>query len=423
MKTVGIPAIRAKIGIWVYYIATLKFSQVEKYVKKVDDELHKSTVLREMLQRSITDNYKSIAQYIEDQEERFFNSLVLAVYDGDPKWHEIRLDYGNDEEYYDIGILELTGEEKIFPVDGQHRVEGIKKVLQETEEFNEEKIPVIFIGHKKDADGMRRARRLFSTLNRYAKPVSMRDIIALDEDDSTAIISRELIENHPLFENERVFDAKTKAIPDSNKTAFTSIITFYECNQELLYYYLRDKQVKNPDGKNVKGKSKIKNYIKIRPSDNELDEYRQLCMSFWNYMMLYIDDMRTYMNTTPNSEPFRNKEGGNILFRPVALIPIVKAIVQIAMRTEMDFEEIIKNINTMPLHLIDACWKGILWDVNNKKMIMNNQATTELLFIFMYDKSIMSKKEREKLAKGFAAARQIEINDAIGRLSEFKENV
>lgn len=66
-----IPAIRARIGVWVYYISTMTFEQVRKYVKPVDDELHKSTVLREMLQRSITDNYKKIATYIEQQEERF----------------------------------------------------------------------------------------------------------------------------------------------------------------------------------------------------------------------------------------------------------------------------------------------------------------------------------------------------------------
>jgi len=95
-----IPAIRAKVGIWVYYISTFTYAQVKKYVKKVDDELHKSTVLREMLQRSITDNYKQIATYITQQEERFFNSIVLAVYDGDPKWHEVRLDYGNDESFW-----------------------------------------------------------------------------------------------------------------------------------------------------------------------------------------------------------------------------------------------------------------------------------------------------------------------------------
>ncbi|KSV18847.1 hypothetical protein DA01_08810, partial [Dehalococcoides mccartyi] len=171
------------------------------------NELHKSKLLREMLQRSITDNYKQIATYISQQEERFFNSLVLAVYDGDPQWHEVRLNYGDGEEYYDIGLLELTGKEKIFPIDGQHRVEGIKKALKENNGFKDEQIPVIFIGHKNDESGMQRARRLFSTLNRYAKPVSKRDIITLDEDDAVAIASRELIENNPLFGNDRIFDS------------------------------------------------------------------------------------------------------------------------------------------------------------------------------------------------------------------------
>ena len=182
-----IPAIRAHIGDWVYYIATMRFKDVSKYVKRVDNELHKSDLLKQMLQRSITNNYKSIAHYIETQEERFFNALVLAVYDGVPTWHEVRLEYDDGSEFYNLGVLELSGDEKIFPVDGQHRVEGIKKVVSESERYDDEQIPVIFIGHKTDDAGMQRSRRLFSTLNRYAKPVSMRDIIALDEDDIVAI--------------------------------------------------------------------------------------------------------------------------------------------------------------------------------------------------------------------------------------------
>jgi len=192
-----IPAIRAQIGTWVYYISTLSFEQVSRYVRKVDDELHKSELLREMLQRAITDNYKGIADYIVQQEERFFNALVLAVYDGDPQWREVRLEYGDDgEAFYDLGILDLRGDEKIFPIDGQHRSESIKKVLNENDGYGNEKIPVIFIGHKKDDDGMKRARRMFSTLNRYAKKVSLRDIIALDEDDVVAIACRELMDNN-----------------------------------------------------------------------------------------------------------------------------------------------------------------------------------------------------------------------------------
>lgn len=110
-----IPAIRAHIGDWVYYIATMRFKDVSKYVKRVDNELHKSDLLKQMLQRSITNNYKSIAHYIETQEERFFNALVLAVYDGVPTWHEVRLEYDDGSEFYNLGVLELSGDEKSFP--------------------------------------------------------------------------------------------------------------------------------------------------------------------------------------------------------------------------------------------------------------------------------------------------------------------
>jgi len=407
-----IPAIRAKVGIWVYYISTMTYAQVKEHVKKVDKELNKSSVLREMLQRSITDNFKQIATYIAQQEERFFNSLVLAIYDGDPMWREVRLDYGNDEEYYDIGLLELTGEEKIFPVDGQHRVEGIKKVLSESENFDEERIPVIFIGHKNDDDGMQRARRLFSTLNRYAKPVSKRDIIALDEDDSVAIASRELIETHPLFENERILDSKGKAIPESNKMAFTTIITFYECNLELMHLFLESKTVKDSDGKTMRGSSKAREYIRFRPEPQELDEYIKLCLSFWDAISSEITCVFDYLKADPNTDNYRNKNGGALPFRPAALIPFVKAVVYIHKKTCCSFIEILKKINTLPLKISDSVWVGILWDNNNKKMIMGHNKVVELRLIHQYDSALLSDKERQSLVKGYASATQMRKEDA-----------
>ena len=412
-----IPAIRAKVGIWIYYVSTMTYAQVNKFVKKVDNELHKSTVLREMLQRSITANYKQIAAYIAQQEERFFNSLVLAVYDGDPKWHEVRLDYGNDEEYYDIGLLELTGDEKIFPVDGQHRVEGIKKVLSESDKYDEESIPVIFIGHKNDDDGMQRARRLFSTLNRYAKPVSRRDIIALDEDDSVAIASRELIETHPLFENERILDSMGKAIPESNKTAFTTIITFYECNFELIHLFLEAKAVKNSDGNTIRGISKAKEYIRFRPEQQELDDFINLCVNFWDAFSSEISCVREYLAAPPATENFRNKEGGALPFRPAALVPLVKAVVHIHKNTGLSFAEILKKINALPLKVSDSAWAGILWDNNNKRMITGNNKVVELRLIHLYDSSLLSKKEKQNLVNGYASATQMRKEDAENALN------
>ena len=408
-----IPSIRAKVGIWVYYVSTLTYAQVGEYVKRVDNELHKSTVLREMLQRSITDNYKQIATYITQQEERFFNSLVLAIYDGDPQWREVRLDYGDDEEYYDIGLLELTGEEKIFPVDGQHRVEGIKKVLRESHDFDEERIPVIFIGHKNDINGMQRARRLFSTLNRYAKPVSKRDIIALDEDDSVAIASRELIETHPLFKDDRMLDSKGKAIPESNKTAFTTIITFYECNLEIMHLFLESKVVRDSNGRKMRGSSKVKEYIRFRPEQHELDSFIALCNEIWDAISFEISCVREYLASPPSTEVLRNREGGSLPFRPAALIPIIRAVIHIHKKTEEPFADILRKTNTLPMKLSDPIWVGILWDKNNNKMIMGHQKVVKLRLIHLYDSTLLSEKEKHDLANGYASATQMRREEAM----------
>ena len=183
-----IPAIKGKIGETIYYIANLTFQQINQLVKRVDSELHTSTSLKEEIQRSLSDNYIKIKQYILTRDDHFFNSLVLAVYDGLPVWTEIRYEL-EEEWYHNVGVLHFNGDEKIFPVDGQHRVEGIKAALREKSEIASETISVILIGHNNTPEGMEKSRRIFSTLNRYAKPVRLGDIIALDEDDVVAILS------------------------------------------------------------------------------------------------------------------------------------------------------------------------------------------------------------------------------------------
>lgn len=397
-----IPAIRAHIGDWIYYVATLSFKDISKYVKKIDDELHKSKLLSEMLQRSITENYKSIATYIKTHNERFFNALILAVYDGDPQWHEVRLEYEDGEEFTNLGILELTGDEKIFPVDGQHRVEGIKKVVNELDEYNDELIPVVFIGHRKDENGMRRARQLFSTLNRYAKPVSMRDIIALDEDDAVAIVSRDLIDEHSLFKSGRILDTKNKAIPENNKEALTSIITFYECNRELLSYYLKENK------KESKKVVPIKDFIRIRPNDEELEKYKKVCYSFWDSMILKLDCIKD-INEHPDKtvEEYRNSEGGNILFRPVVLLPFFKAMIRLSSEKQISFSEAIGMVSKDIYSITHPAWKWIIWNPDKKSMIMGSKTVIESIILYFSDKKILTEKERSKLLEELRSRNQL----------------
>lgn len=404
-----IPAIRAQIGSWIYYVATLTFKEVGEHIKRVDNELHRSELLQDMLQRSITSNYKSIAKYIENQEERFFNALVLAVYDGEPQWHGVRLEYDNGDEFYNVGILELTGEENIFPVDGQHRVEGIKKVLSDSKKYNNEKIPVIFIGHKTSMEGMQRSRRLFSTLNRYAKPVSMRDIIALDEDDVLAIVSRDLIESHPLFTNGRILDSKTKAIPESNTSAFTTIITFYECNKELLWLFIKDKDIYGIEGNKIRGKTKLKEYVRIRPDDNEINEFKSICQDFWDDLTNSFPALSDYSKMSkPDSRKYRNRDGGLLLFRPVALIPFVRATVRVVQHQSSSFYEAFERFPVQILNLNNIIWKNILWNTDKKTMIMSNQKLAERILLFFWDKTVLTDKELLNMKEDLKSLRQLE---------------
>lgn len=391
---IKIPAIRSKIGIWFYYVGSLSFEQVAKYVRPIDDELHHSDLLSGMIQRSITSNYRSIANYIETQEERFFNSLILAVYDGQPKWNEIRTQDETGEDNYNLGIITLTDDVKIFPVDGQHRVAGIKKAIEDNPDMKSERVPVIFIGHSTDEIGMQRTRRMFSTLNRYAKPVSLRDIIALDEDDVVAIASRNLIDNTDLFANERIWDSKNKSIPDSNNMALTSIITYYECNKELLWLHIKDTEVIGLEEKPIRGRAKINEYIRHRPADDVIAAFTQECKGFWEAIVNKCPEIKEPDVTVGT---YRDNNGGLLFFRPIALYPFAKASVRIKEHYNKSYTQIIESVPAELLWIQSRLWRKIIWDDVAKKMVMGNATQIELMLLYIMAPELLSTKEHQKM--------------------------
>lgn len=394
-------ALREKSGDWIYYITSLTYREVSDHVKKIDKELHESHTLSDMIQRSLTDNVNKIATYIQTQSERFFNALVLAVYDGDPKWREISIDYG-EGEIYDVGVLELNGDEKIFPVDGQHRVEGIKNVLKSEngKDFEDETIPVIFIGHKNTNDGRRRTRRLFSTLNRYAKPVSLSDIIALDEDDIVAIATRHLIESCPLFQDERLGNYKQKAISDRDKVTFTNIISLYECNTELLSFFIKDKVIEL-DGKKLKSKQKLDAYLRFRPDEVEITNFIKFVDSFWYSCMSNIDCIKDYLAIPVSKEPaakYRNAQnGGNILFRPIGQIPFVVNAIKMYYEVN-DFDVVTTRMNRLNLELASDLWTKIAWNpITHKMKTSSNKKIITLIFQYLLNFVPLTDKEQTEL--------------------------
>ncbi|MCD8300236.1 MAG: hypothetical protein LUC41_03570 [Clostridiales bacterium] len=142
-----IPAIRSQMGTWVYYLSTLSFDDINGLISSADCEKHSLLAFSDMFPQEYVRDYKDLAKYLVEHDDRFLNALILAVYDGNPMWNELRIEGEDGEDIYDMGLLSLSGEEKIFPINGHNIVDGIKKALQEKPELGSERVAVIFIGH------------------------------------------------------------------------------------------------------------------------------------------------------------------------------------------------------------------------------------------------------------------------------------
>ncbi|MGG0703368.1 DNA sulfur modification protein DndB [Bacillus paramobilis] len=395
MNILRIPALVSQMGDWNYYISSMTFNQISSYVKIIDEDLHKSKKLNDLLQRSITSNYKNIKNYINSHEDRFFNSIVLAVYEGDPKFREIDFEYEN-ERYGTLGLLEFTGQEVIFSVDGQHRVEGIKAALNENPSIGEDEISVIFIGHRNDQEGLERTRRLFSTLNRYAKPVKKSDIIAFDEDDLVAITTRYLVNNNNLFTGNGISLERT--LQDKDTTSFTTIETLYDCNELLLIGFLSENGI---------SAGKLDEYKTKRPSDTMIHNFQDLCMGFWNDFQKTFDSVQNYVDSGKNSvSEFRNRQGGNLLFRPAGLSPFIKAVTFIKKREKIEYGEILRTFSDIDMSLSVDPWKHVVWNTQESKVMPNSRVLVEQLNVFLFEKrkqvNILTSAEKRKLMKQYS---------------------
>lgn len=394
-----VPALRAELGGRVYYVATLTFGQVSEYVSPINDQLHKSETLNDLIQRSISKNYLNIKEYILNQPELFFNSLVLAVYNNYPDWTEIEVQFDDNTSSYQLGMLDFPGNHKIFPIDGQHRVEGIKAALKERPNLQNQQIAAIFIGHKNDEAGMLKTRRLFTTLNRYAKPVSLDDIIALDEDDIVAITTRYLLEEYGLFSGKRIVVAKQKGIPNNNKDAMTSVITLYQANVELFKsFYTRIHNSKPTEDYLV-------NYLKFRPSEEEIEKFQTFILSFWDAFRTELSFIGEYLNKNKDfAKDFRNnKTGGNLVFRPIGFLPLVKAALKIYSREVLTFKEVFKKFNSLNFNLDQKPWLYVLWNPIENTMLTNSDILTQLLLLYLAYPKILNEQEKNKLKNAYGA--------------------
>ena len=202
-------ALRGRMGSTDYYQATVQARELAA-VAMMAAELPQWTTWsvferfqRELAQKRVE---KEIVPYLVRTKDRFFNSLIVLVFDPDIFEFESLGDrvpglpgaYKSASEQ--MGFLTIEGGSLVV-LDGQHRLAALRGVTTAGAELAgeyvdavaEDELSVLFMPH----ESFEKTRRIFNKVNRYAKPTSPTDNIITSEDDGSAIVTRWLVEESP----------------------------------------------------------------------------------------------------------------------------------------------------------------------------------------------------------------------------------
>ncbi|SUA91487.1 DGQHR domain-containing protein [Pandoraea pulmonicola] len=361
-QALALPALRGTFGDWTYYSAVVSLPELARRVS-FGNELHNNKELSAWIQRSLKGGRADeIADYLRKEPERFFNSLVIALYGGTPEWVPLALQEGREgspnlgSAAESLGILELSGSEELFAVDGQHRLAGMKRLMESPPEevagakstAISDLVSVLFIAHR--VDRRERTRRLFTTLNKTAIPVSKMERIALDENDVMSIAARRMVEDHAWFQSPRIALHHTNNLGSEDSVALTTIGNLYDVLRELFL-----------EASGAKKKDLEYN----RPPDAEIERYYKLATKYFERLSVVEPALAEYFNASDLKEVcqrYRSPAGGSVYFRPMGLALMTEVAMRLKKEKEGNWWD---WLALLPRRLDQAPFAGTIWSYRN----------------------------------------------------------
>ena len=353
------PAIKATMGRWTYYIVKLNVSDLAKEVS-LSSDVHQDRTLDEAIQREIQNSRarQNLVVYLHDRDDRFLNSIVVAALGGSPTFTPLQLAETPENNVFralqidqSFGVLTFAGGQKYYALDGQHRLAAIRAILETSsnkyddfareyvtdefrQKFREEEISVIMVVQDPGEDQSVRSevlkdyRRLFSSLNRYARATDETTNIIMDEDDGIAILTRRLIAEHEFFKwtVEKPSDYSIiKTTKGKNLRSvdayFSQIEVFYGMNLMFLRSANRVNKGWRASKSETVPDSRFKFWKLSRPTDDVLDGFYQELTDIWNGILITMPELRNQPATMRNHNPIDGEDANDgydhVVFWPI----------------------------------------------------------------------------------------------------------
>ncbi len=350
MKIWTIPCVRGLIGDRVYYSTLMRAGQIARHVQSAH-QIREAKSLEDFLQRKLHERCEKIARYLKSRPDHFFNSIIVGVFGGLPKWtpfdmtkaaKDLKIE-GDSLQSESMGLLTFTGGEKMFAIDGQHRVEGIRIAHEKNPDaVAPDEYSVIFVAHLDDKSGKVQTRRLFSDINKRAVPVSNGDKVVIDEDDLSAIVARRLYADYDHFKKGRLIaNTETEKMPDGDEEHFTNLLTLYAVNKKLRKLYHRVPKLPEHAPENVDG-------------------FYTVARGFFDFVVANVPDLHTYFVAKKITLASVRKGNRNLLFRPVGLVLVAQLYVWFAAAERL--KDLAAGLKKLKFESPGGIFDGLLWN-------------------------------------------------------------
>lgn len=365
----AIPATKGQMGSWTYYVTTMSLAKVESTFKFASEMAQLKTLPKQQrLQRELVEKRiqkERIDEYLIKHEDRFFPALLVAIYGSDISFEPIldRLQPKNPAQDKwlikaiggaEFGLVLLDGNEQFFVLDGQHRLAAIRAALKKKNELGRETISVIFVKHDpKRAD---RSRRLFTTVNRYAKPPTQGEIYMMDEDDAVAIVARAVAFGHPLFQSESDGEVEeggrvntmSSSLPERSRWLTTLKAMYDMCGRFLALDMAKDGI-----------------HPQFRPGVDVIDRYKAKAWKIFDGLS-NIDAWRAVAAGTSSPDDFREKQ--HLLFKPVGQVALAIGVER-ALADGVNLKTIIGRLNKIDWAMHKQPWVKVVFDPGTGRVL------------------------------------------------------
>jgi DNA sulfur modification protein DndB len=400
MSGLFLPALQGRFGDWLYYIALMSLDDLRSRVSYAK-EIHRNVHLSDFIQRRLDDSKRQaeIAEFLLENKDRFFNSVVVGVHGGEPQWHPLEIRTRTPTHRMEdiqpidrdaVGYLELVGSEKLFALDGQHRLAGIKEALSRNPRIGDDRISVVFVSHQNSASGLRRTRNLFIMLNKRAVAVKKPDIIALDEVDLAAIITRRLVDDHPWFSKDQIdIERHTNSLPKNDRTYLTTLGNLYDVVRIVLA------KVMAPDRQ-----EELRRAERIRLPEKQIAFFYEGAISFFERLSKIDPLLAEYFSggeKTSVLERARDPAAPHILFRPMGLLLMVRVLVDL--RKWFSLAQSFKRLHSTPLVMTEEPFDGIIWDRSRANVVLKGQSMAQRLLAYMLGARVDAARLRQHYAE------------------------